>query len=316
MRDEGELVPKFSKERSLVEYSQESNGTTGDRGGWEDDVLRRYPRPQSASEQPFVATNPDKQESEFRNYESEARSSVKEFYRLNHQYQTYEFVQQKRAEFLPLRKRRMSVWEALEFLNTLVDDSDPDTDLSQIEHLMQTSEAIRHDGHPRWFVLTGLIHDLGKILCLFGEPQWAVVGDTFPVGCAFSEKVVYPEFFEANPDQFQSAYSSEVGIYERKAGLDTVFMSWGHDEYLYHVVKEFLPEEALYMIRYHSFYAAHRERAYEHLMNDHDREMFSWVRAFNPYDLYSKSDIAPDVEALRPFYQDLIDEFLPSELDW
>ena len=42
------------------------------------------------------------------------------------------------------------------------------------------------------------------------------------------------------------------------------------------------------MIRYHSFYAAHREGAYAHLMNDRDREMFDWVRAFNPYDLYSK----------------------------
>jgi hypothetical protein len=43
---------------------------------------------------------------------------------------------------------------------------------------------------PR-FHLTGLIHDLGKILAHpeFGsEPQWAVVGDTFPVGCAFSDK--------------------------------------------------------------------------------------------------------------------------------
>jgi len=37
--------------------------------------------------------------------------------------------------------------EAAEFLNTLVDDSDPDTDLTQIEHLLQTSEAIRKDGH-------------------------------------------------------------------------------------------------------------------------------------------------------------------------
>ena len=37
----------------------------------------------------------------------------------------------------------MGIWEAMEFLNTLVDDSDPDTELSQIEHLMQTAEAIR-----------------------------------------------------------------------------------------------------------------------------------------------------------------------------
>jgi hypothetical protein len=41
----------------------------------------------------------------------------------------------------------MGIWEALEYLNTLVDDSDPDTDLSQIEHNLQTAEAIRRDGH-------------------------------------------------------------------------------------------------------------------------------------------------------------------------
>ena len=70
----------------------------------------------------------------------------------------------------------MGIWEALEYLNTLVADSDPDTDLSQIEHNLQTAAAIRCDGHPRWMILTGLIHDLGKVLCLYGEPQWAVVG--------------------------------------------------------------------------------------------------------------------------------------------
>ena len=107
----------------------------------------------------------------------------------------------------------MGVWEAMEFLNTLVDDSDPDTDLSQIEHLMQTAEAVRRDGHPRWFILAGLIHDLGKILCLFGEPQWAVVGDTFPVGCAFSDRVVFAEFFADNPDAREPAYRTPCGIY-------------------------------------------------------------------------------------------------------
>ena len=38
------------------------------------------------------------------------------------------------------------------------------------------------------------------MLCLYGEPQWAVVGDTFPVGCAYSDQIVFPEFFAANPD--------------------------------------------------------------------------------------------------------------------
>jgi inositol oxygenase len=284
---------------------------------WEDFVEGRYPQPEEGgAARPFAATDPEKKEEEFRNYDADARPTVREFYRINHKNQTLDFVRGKKREFLALDKKRMGVWEAMEFLNTLVDDSDPDTDLTQIEHLLQTSEAIRADGHPRWFVLTGLIHDLGKILCLFGEPQWCVVGDTYPVGCAFSDKIVFPQFFADNPDIQVPEYGSKNGIYEAGAGLDKVHISWGHDEYLYNVVKDFLPEEALYMIRYHSFYAAHRENAYDHLMNDHDREMFQWVRAFNPYDLYSKSAMRPDVDALRPYYEDLIAEYFPATLAW
>jgi inositol oxygenase len=270
---------------------------------WEESLQSRYP-PAAKSKEAF------------RNYRAEERPSVKEFYRLNHRHQTLDLVLAKKREYLPLRRRRMGVWEAMEFLNTLVDDSDPDTELSQIEHLMQTAESIRRDGHPRWFILTGLIHDLGKILCLFGEPQWAVVGDTFPVGCAFSERVVSPEFFADNPDSQNVKYQTLCGIYEEGCGLDAVHLSWGHDEYLYQVVKEYLRDEALYMIRYHSFYAAHREGAYDHLMNDHDRALFAHVRAFNPYDLYSKADSRPDMATLRPFYQELIAEFFPPSLSW
>ncbi len=111
----------------------------------------------------------------FRNY-AETRPTVRELYRLNHRFQTVDFVRTKRAEYLPRTKRAMAIWEAMQFLNTLVDDSDPDTELPQIEHLLQTAEAIRHDGHPRWFILTGLIHDLGKVLCLFGgRAGWSEV---------------------------------------------------------------------------------------------------------------------------------------------
>jgi inositol oxygenase len=70
------------------------------------------------------------------------------------------------------------------------------------------------------------------------------------------------------------------------------------------------------VIRYHSFYAAHREGEYAHLMTDHDREMFHWVRAFNPYDLYTKSPRRPNLKELRPYYEDLISEFFPAELAW
>lgn len=283
---------------------------------WEEDLRRRYPAP-------ALETSPSgKKPAEFRDYRAEAKPQVKEFYRLHHRRQTVDFVRAKREEYLPglsgdrSPKRRMGIWEALEFLNTLVDDSDPDTSLAQIEHCLQTAEAIRRDGHPRWFIVTGLIHDLGKILCLFGEPQWAVVGDTFPVGCAWSETIVYPEFLADNTDAHVSQYQTSDGIYEPGRGLDQVLMTWGHDEYLYHVVREHLPPEALYMIRYHSFYPAHREGAYAHLMNDVDRKYFHWVRRFNPYDLYTKSAERPDVAALRSYYEDLVAEFFPGPLNW
>jgi inositol oxygenase len=281
---------------------------------WEDFLKERYPEPASAGD--FKTVDATKTKEQFRNYEANARPSVREFYRLNHRHQTCDFVQSKRQEFLSLNRRKMGVWEALEYLNTLVDDSDPDTDLSQLDHLLQTAEQIRRDGHPRWFILTGLMHDLGKILCLYGESQWAVVGDTFPVGCAWSDKIVFHQFFADNPDHAEPKYQTRNGIYEENAGLDRVLMSWGHDEYLYHVVKDYLPAEALYMIRYHSFYPAHRDGEYSHLMNEKDREMFKWVRAFNPYDLYTKSHERPDLKQLRPFYDELIKEYFPAQLRW
>jgi len=208
----------------------------------------------------------------------------------------------------------MPVWEAFQFLNQLVDDSDPDTDLDQFQHLLQTSEAIRADGHPDWMVLAGLMHDMGKVLCLFGEPQWGVVGDTFPVGCAHSDKIVYSEFFEANPDSKDPRYNTKYGVYEPNCGLDNVMLSWGHDEYVYAMMKDYLPEPALYMLRYHSFYSQHRENAYDHLMNDHDRDMFKWVKLFNPYDLYSKNLVKPNWEEIKPYYEALIQKYLPAEL--
>lgn len=293
-----------------------TNGPLKDLDEWDDYVKERYADGKSAAAKPFRATDPHKKREEFRNYEADARPTVREFYRLNHTYQTLDFVRAKKAEFLSLNRREMGVWEAMEFLNTLVDDSDPDTDLTQIEHLLQTAEAIRADGHPRWFILTGLIHDLGKILCLFGEPQWAVVGDTFPVGCAYSNRIVFHEFFRDNPDSRVPEYQTPCGIYAEGCGLDNVHLSWGHDEYLYHVVKDYLPEEALAMIRYHSFYPWHREGAYAHLTDAHDREMLAWVQAFNPYDLYSKSAERPDVGKLRPFYEELIAEHFPPVLRW
>ena len=237
----------------------------------------------------------------FRQYEN-ACEKVKNFYREQHEKQTVAYNLKARIDLKSKKRAEMTIWEAMEMLNTLIDESDPDTSLSQIEHLLQTAEAIRRDGKPRWMQLTGLIHDLGKLLFFFdAQGQWDVVGDSFPVGCAFDERIIYSDTFKDNPDSSHEIYGTKYGVYSPNCGMDNVMLSWGHDEYLYHIVKEqsSLPEESLAMIRYHSFYPWHSAGAYSEFMNEKDKKMLEAVQAFNPYDLYSKSDGPPRIEELK-----------------
>ncbi|GKV27178.1 hypothetical protein SLEP1_g36379 [Rubroshorea leprosula] len=261
----------------------------------------------------------------FRDYavESERQQAVENFYRSNHISQTYDFVKRMREEYGILNRMEMSIWECCELLNDVVDESDPDLDETQIEHLLQTAEAIRKD-YPNedWLQLTGLIHDLGKVLLLpnfGGLPQWAVVGDIYPVGCAFDESIVHHKYFKENPDYNNPAYNTKYGVYSEGCGLNNVMMSFGHDDYMYLVAKEnktTLPSAGLFIIRYHSFYALHRSGAYKHLMNEEDAENLKWLHIFNKYDLYSKSKVRINVEEVKPYYLSLIEKYFPAKLRW
>jgi len=253
------------------------------------------------------------------------------FYKDLHEKQTVDYVRTARAKYAPLNRKVMTIWEAFAFLESgPVDESDPDTDKTQDVHSYQTAEACRRlypDEKYDWFHLTGFLHDLGKILChpdpSFNEPQWAVVGDKNPVGCAFSEYIVYPEFFVENPDVKDPRYNTKYGIYQPNCGLHNVLMTYGHDEYIYQVLTGnqcVLPDESLYVLRYHSFYAWHQHTAYDYLCNDTDRKMLFWVKEFQKADLYSKSDKpedVPDPAKLRPYYSKLIKKYFPVEnLKW
>jgi inositol oxygenase len=133
-----------------------------------------------------------KNKAQFRQYE-DACDRVKGFYREQHgmscdtilvlevrrpsdlphdnlEKQTMDFNINVRVKFNSQKRARMGIWQAMEMLNELVDESDPDvsvhsapftvreindmlvlqTSVSQIEHLLQTAEAIRRDGKPDW----------------------------------------------------------------------------------------------------------------------------------------------------------------------
>ena len=158
---------------------------------------------------------------------------------------------------------------------------------------------------------------LGKILTLFGnEPQWNVVGDTFPVGCKFSNKIVYNYYFKDNPDNNDIRYSSQYGIYEKQCGLDNVLFSFGHDEYLYKVCKFNkckIPEIGLRIIRYHSFYAWHKEGDYKYLTNQDDDILLEMMQIFNKADLYTKNDDEIKLDLVKTYYDDLIKKYFVSD---
>lgn len=211
-----------------------------------------------------------------------------------------------------------------------MDSSDPDTDFPNIEHAFQTAEAIRKSGKPEWFQLVGLIHDLGKIMFKWGlpddgqdgsreGPQWALGGDTWVVGCRIPECVVYPEFNNLNPDMHDPTMSTKTGIYEHNCGLRNLKFAFGHDEYMYQMLKYNkcnIPEDGLQMIRLHSCYPVHTADCYSELLAVGDAKVINKVRDFNTFDLYTKMDKRPDIDLLWSYYQSLIDKYCPGKLKW
>lgn len=127
---------------------------------------------------------------------------------------------------------------------------------------------------------------------------------------------MFSEFFEDNPDKY-----SKYGIYEKNCGLDKVLFSFGHDEYLYRVLKHnkcTIPDMGLKMIRYHSFYPWHDKGEYEYLMNKDNYELRNWCQRFSKSDLYTKdnNDVL-DMNKLKPYYDGLIKKYFDKyELDW
>ncbi|VDM68338.1 unnamed protein product [Strongylus vulgaris] len=150
----------------------------------------------------------------YRNYEEDPKnriqSRVRNHYYNQHRLQTVEFVDKMHKKWLSFNHDRMPILEALEVLADFLDESDPDVDEANLIHAYQTAEQLRK-AHPNkpWMHLVGLVHDLGKVMSVWGEEQWAVTGDTYPVGCAPSDTIVYGEgSFEGNPDMLNPKYNT------------------------------------------------------------------------------------------------------------
>lgn len=255
---------------------------------------------------------------------SDVEIEIENTYKKGRATQTLEFVKKMHAKYLTFNLS-INIHSIFNKINEFIDKSDPDINLSNYHHAIQTAEGIRADGHPEWFQLVGLIHDIGKIIFIKGcdedgtsiKTQWSIVGDTFIVGCKLPDKLVYDKFNELNPDMKESKLNSKFGIYQKGCGLNNVLCSWGHDEYLYQILKKNkidLPDEALYIIRFHSLYAHHKESSYDHLLDDYDKKMLGWLKLFNKYDLYTKKDEVIVTPKIEQYYQNMLDKYFKCDL--
>jgi inositol oxygenase len=217
---------------------------------------------------------------------------------------------------------KTNFWSLFASLDNIIDLSDPDTSLPNSIHALQTAEAIRKQNkYPDWMELCGLIHDMGKILYLSGNnedgtsksTQWSIVGDTFITGCTIPNDIVLSEFNELNKDH------NKVNKYNNNCGLTNCNVSFGHDEYMYHLLKRNkhkMPAEAEYIIRYHSLYLYHSSNSYDYLLDNEDIKMKAVVKDFNQYDLYSKNDNLPIkwTYELREYYTNLVKKYISENM--
>ena len=255
-------------------------------------------------------------EENLRNYEKDTPQYL--FYKTMHENQNLDFVKKQYEKYSKLNNSKMSMKDALLLMDTFIDPSDPDVDVPNSIHAYQTAESIRKRyPEDKQLQIVGLIHDLGKVLFEFNEPNWCVVGDTYPVGCKFSEKIVYYDTLKNNTDF--NKYS-KLGIYEYGCGIDNLYLSFGHDEYLYQVLKQNtnhkIEKKYMDIIRFHSFYPWHTGNDYYYFMNEKDKETLKNIKLFNQFDLYSKTDDINISNETKKYYDNLLGEYFQDELFW
>jgi len=295
---------------------------------------------------------------QFRNYQ-ESNKTICNTYQKMLQFQNKKYASKMKKYYSKNIFIKCNIWDMIEKLEDISDESDPDIELPQIIHASQTALSIESnfmnnniilnmsikslfdDFHwnqiPKkyqkiyntdllsfyhkikgwsWFPIIGLIHDLGKILLskdFGGLPQWSVVGDTFPIGEKLADN--YP-FYDLNYHKNNKDLSENT--YQEKCGFENVLFSWGHDEYLANVLQNKnntkFPEEAFYIIRFHSFYSWHSPRnekiGYQYLASEKDWYMLPLLKVFQKSDLYSKSENIQNIESIKIKYERIINKFI------
>jgi predicted HD phosphohydrolase len=180
---------------------------------------------------------------------------------------------------------KVRVWDMIERLGSCVDPTDERLYCtSQQIHVLQILEAMEMDGTATPdMVLVALIHDLGKVLLTTGEDPANVV--------CMNEAV-------------------SDGVVDAGAGLEQAMLQWNHDEFAYDRLRDHVPEDLAWLIRYHSVDV----RAVSQLMDASDLARTDrLLLPFAHYDHATKSPFhLPSVRLAD--YRDVIEEAFPRRI--
>jgi len=155
-------------------------------------------------------------------------------------------------------EKNINTWEAIQKLSQVCDTTDPDLYcVSQWVHTLQVVEAMEiNKVKDEMMFVAGWVHDLGKLLLATDEDPMNVVCTNYVIQG------------------------------EERSGLDNCVLHWNHDEFVFIKLKNMMPYEYLWLIRYHSI----EMRLCETYFNDNDKRLVEkFLIPFKNYDKKSKS---------------------------
>ena len=198
--------------------------------------------------------------------------------------QTKETVQALKAKYESPILGKFRVWDLLQKLALCVDPTDVALYCtSQYMHVCQILAAMeRDDSLDETMLLVALLHDLGKIAMLQGEPPEHVV-----------------------------CYISPVEALEPGGGLDKVIFQFGHDEIAYSRFKDHVPDDVAWALRYHSTILGKTEPH----MNARDQEYEKRILTkFRMYDQGTKSPANLPADATLDRFRDFVESYFPHPI--
>jgi inositol oxygenase len=179
-----------------------------------------------------------------------------------------------------------------------------------VSHAMMSALVAHERGEPDWFVLACLMQHFGKAYAFLGgvdrdgtskKVNWGLFGESFVLGHPTTQMTRYVE-----------------SIYESGCGLSSVTVSFGHAELLYRVLARMrknrrcnLPDEALFVLRFHSLLSWHSNEEYVDLEDATDVAFKPSIQRFHEVTRETRRELQ-DAAVHQPKFDELVFKYFPG----